>query len=148
MNTLIVLIVVAALIYGLARLLRPQPVETGGVLLVSGGSSRFSHIKVLGGLVLGALAWAAYIGLTSLYLATRPQFLSEWWMLVGLADLFAFALCVMPCIPKAYREYMDRKPKGAHAAFDYFVGLVMSLILLPGLAFHMAVLSFSPHFAL
>lgn len=152
MNTLVAFAIAGIALYALTQVFRRQPAAVGntggGVLLITGRSHRFSHVKVLGGLVLGTLVWMTYIGVTSLYLATHPPFLSEWWMLVGLADIVGFGFCMMSCFPKAYRDYMDRKSKGAHTAFDYFVGLVMTLVFLPGVAIHLSVLASSPHFAL
>ena len=109
---------------------------------------RVSSIAVLWGLIKGGMLFAFYVLMSTLYLQTHPPFWTEWWMLVGLIDIFAFALLITWRMPKSYRRYLEQKQKGQHAPVEYLVGVVASVILIAGVGVHLMTLSAAPGWSL
>lgn len=109
---------------------------------------RVSAIAALWGLMKGGFLFAFFVLLSTLYLQTHPPFWTEWWMLVGLIDIFAFALFICWKMPKSYRRYLDQKQKGQHAPFEYLYGAIASVLLIVGVGVHLMTLSEAPDWSL
>jgi len=116
---------------------KPAPAQGGFVFPLR--PERVSIPAVFFGLIKTTLVFAVYITSTLPLFANPPEVLQEWWMVAFLVDIFAFGIIFSLCVPKSYGREMDRKSKvkGSHTPFDYFVGVVLTIVFLAGIGVHM-----------
>lgn len=140
-------IVFGVVVVGWWLVARSRRRQTAGVaaVVIPVHRVRVPVLKVLGGLVLLAMIYAVYVGLTSLYLRTHPPFLVFWWEFVALFDMMLFIPLLPVVLPEAYKQYLEQKPKGQHSLLDYVVGLWTTALMFGGAGVHVAILASSPN---
>lgn len=132
----------------LSKVGKKKPAITGGGVIWTPPPARVSTIGVFFGLVKLALVFAVFIGATMPLISNPPEFLVEWWYSIFFADLAVFIIALHLCFPKSYLSYMDRKSKNIHTSLDWFVGIVLSILLFGGVGVHLAIISNAPGFRL
>lgn len=130
----------------LSKVGRPKPVPQRGIGIVVGQRERVSIPAVLFSLVKITVLFAIYIAATTPLLAKPPSYVVEWWMVVPLIDIFVFCLIFRACINKRYGRYMERKAKKDHTPLDYFVGIVLSIVVFGGIGIHIMTIANAPNF--
>jgi len=131
------------------KILRRRPRQSPAHLIhVSVPVYPWTFAEVIGGLIKSAVLYAVYIGSTALYLATHPPMVVKWWEATMLIDMIVLAFLPMLCFSKGYKQYLKHKPKNSHKPTDYFVGIVLSVILLSGVSIHFLILMDAPGFSI
>jgi hypothetical protein len=132
---------------GAFRIRKRSPRQpTANVMYIDAPVYSYTFGDIVVGLIKSAALYAVYIGATALYLATHPPWAVRWWELAILIDLIAFAFVPMLCFCEGYRQYTKHKPKNSHSPTDYFVGLVLSVLLISGAGVHFLILLAAPDF--
>lgn len=67
-----------------------------------------------------------------------PKVMSGAWWMAGILDVGVLALALSKFLPPAYYAYMNNKPRGVNTPLDWLVGLLLTIIFVPGLIFHVA----------